>query len=132
MSDAHEKKTGRPTKRTPELIASILARVADGWPVGRAAEREGVAARTIRSWQAEDPDLSAALKAAEAETAGICWGALLQMVRNGDREACRYFIDKRFTDPPEVDEAEQRARAERFYQMWQEMVGGVPPPEPAS
>lgn len=119
-------KTGRPTVRTPELIERILARVRDGWPRGRAAEREGIDARTLRRWQAEDPDLLSDLKGAEAQTAGVCWGALLDNARNGDRESAKYLIDKRFTDPPEVDQDALADHAARLYRLGQEMRGSVP------
>lgn len=50
--------TGRPTKRTPEIVDKILWLLASGKSLNQAAEEAGVLPQTFLGWEREDKELS--------------------------------------------------------------------------
>ena len=62
--------TGRPSKRTPDVVAKVLALIADpSAPLSLTAAcgRAGITRRTWSNWEADDPDLVEVREIARAE-----------------------------------------------------------------
>lgn len=125
MSSEHNE-GGRPSLYSPELVARIAERVGRGCPIGRAAEAEGISARTIRRWKAERPDVLTTLKTAEAKTACTVWESIYSAAQNGDARTATWMVEKRWSDEPELDDEAIQDRASRMYQLGQQMRGTVP------
>lgn len=62
MAETTPKKTGRPSKYTPELAREIIERLSEGEPLRQICREEYMPQwRTIYDWMYRDPDLSAAI-----------------------------------------------------------------------
>lgn len=72
MSEQPERdspKTGRPSKRTPEIVAAILSGLSKGEPLTVLCAQNGVCDDTVRNWAHADEELSRAI--ARARDAGF-------------------------------------------------------------
>lgn len=130
MSSDGPNEGGRPSLYSPELIARIADRVGRGCPISRAAEAEGISARTLRRWKADRADVLTALKTAEAKTACTVWESIYTAAQNGDARTATWMVEKRWSEEPEIDDDEMQDRASRMFQLGQEMRGSVPPSDP--
>lgn len=58
----------RPSKKTAKLVQAIVERLSEGEPLAQICRDEGMpAARTVREWQQDDPEVSAAIARAREE-----------------------------------------------------------------
>lgn len=58
----------RPSKKTAKLVQAIVERLSEGEPLAQICRDEGMpAARTVREWQQNDPEVSAAIARAREE-----------------------------------------------------------------
>jgi len=58
----------RPSKKTANLVQAIVERLSEGEPLAQICRDEGMpAARTVREWQQNDPEVSAAIARAREE-----------------------------------------------------------------
>jgi len=78
MAPKQQKKRGRPSLYTPDIAASICARLAKGEPLTVICADEGMPAdRTVREWQERDAEFSAAIAhARELGFDAIAWQAM--------------------------------------------------------
>lgn len=123
MTDEVARGPGQPTLYSPELIERIRERVAKGSPLSRAAAAEGIDPRTLRLWKANDPKILSTLKRAEAEVACDRWE---KVYRSEDARDAQWMIDKRFTDPVELDEDAVDTLARRLQQYDRAMDESMP------
>ena len=93
-----KRKAGRPTKRTPEVVAEILRRLATGEPMTIICAGDDMPdARKVREWQEEDAALSADIaRAREAGFDQIARDALaIADSAEGDTQRDKLRVDTR-------------------------------------
>lgn len=133
MSSDGPGKTGRPTVRTPEMIATIERALENGMGYKWAAQLAGVTDRTLREWRRADPDLSSALASADARGAKAAWFCIAGAANAGDWKAAAFMVDHKYSAPPEPDEEAIDTLARRLQQIAREMDDSIPDaPEPTS
>lgn len=89
---------GRPTLRTPELIARVKAALRVGLDWGTAAEVAGVHVRTLANWRDSDEDLDADLRAARANATMRAAVRLQERIDAGDVGAIKFFLTCRSSE----------------------------------
>lgn len=70
---ARSRPVGRPTKRSPQVIAKILKTAATGMPLYFAAESGGVSLETLYHWCRQDPELEREIERARLVAAKLRW-----------------------------------------------------------
>ena len=89
------------TKRTPEVVGTILQSVAQGATLKLAAQSAGVSPDTLRKWQAEDPAFKEQLRICRA-------GKLVEWLANIDAMArTDWRASKALLDSVSKDEADE-------------------------
>lgn len=76
-----------PTKRTPELVDAILARLAKGEPLAVICRSEGMPdRRTVNRWRSEDEDLDARFQEARDDGFDAIAAAALAIADDGSED----------------------------------------------
>lgn len=78
---------GRPSLYTAEVVEAICERLSEGEPLAQICRGEGMpAARTVRDWIAERPDVSAAIARAREDGEDRIAADCLEIADDGSRD----------------------------------------------
>lgn len=115
MGRAHliQSKTGRPTKRTPEVERTIRAALGKGLSYQTAAELAGILPDTLRRWRRDDTDFSADCKRAKAEGKANIVGKLIENANSGNVTAQIFWLKTRTEEfrehrPDDTEDVQRR------------------------
>jgi hypothetical protein len=87
VSEEGKNKGGRPSKYTPELVASICARLAEGEPLAQICRDEGMPhPSTVRDWADAKPDVSLAIARAREDGFDRIALEVLEIADDGTRD----------------------------------------------
>lgn len=100
-----KRKTGRPTKRTPEIDGKILTVLKVGVPLSVAARAAGICRDTLEDWRKADPDFSAACEEAMGQAEASMTVRLIRQAEEGNVTAAIYWLKCRC---PEMREPKER------------------------
>lgn len=82
---------GRPSTYSPEVVDAICERLSAGEPLAAICRDEGMpAARTVRDWEAQRPDVAAAIARAREEGEDVMAADCLAIADDGRRD---YTVD---------------------------------------
>ena len=87
--------TGRPTLRSPEVIAAILTSLAIGNTREDSSLAAGISPSTLRLWCHEDAALSPDVERAEAQARQRMVGVVVKAASDGTWTAAMTFLERR-------------------------------------
>ena len=93
-----DKKPGRPTKKTPELIGKLLEALSNGVHRKVAATTCGISSRTLELWVQADEELAERIEAVENEVEQKIVGSIVLAAANGDLKAAQWYLERRYPD----------------------------------
>jgi hypothetical protein len=91
-----DRKMGRPSKLTPEVVGKLLKALADGLTLEQAATSIGVHRDTLRRWREEHPWLNEQLEQAREECRRKMLGVIKSAAESGDPKAAETFLRMSF------------------------------------
>lgn len=99
---ATKKKTGRPTKRTPDVEKLIIKALGVGLSYEVAADFAGIHRDTLLDWRRKDEAFSAAIKGATARGKVGVAGKLMELIRSGNVAATIFWLKTRTEEFREI------------------------------
>jgi hypothetical protein len=87
-----DRKMGRPSKLTPEVVDKLLEALADGLTLEQAATSVGVHRDTLRRWRDENAWLNEQLEQAREECRRKMLGVIKSAAESGDPRAAETFL----------------------------------------
>ena len=91
-----DRKMGRPSKLTAEVVDKLLKALADGLTLEQAATSVGVHRDTLRRWREENPRLNEQLEQAREECRRKMFGVIKSAAECGDYKAAETFLRMSF------------------------------------
>jgi len=91
-----DRKMGRPSKLTAEVVDKLLKALADGLTLEQAATSVGVHRDTLRRWREENPSLNEQLEQAREECRRKMFGVIKSAAECGDYKAAETFLRMSF------------------------------------
>ena len=91
-----DRKMGRPSKLTDEVVDKLLRALADGLTLEQAATSVGVHRDTLRRWREENPSLNEQLEQAREECRRKMFGVIKSAAECGDYKAAETFLRMSF------------------------------------
>jgi hypothetical protein len=85
---------GRPTKRTPDRAALLIAAIAKGLPYKTACQIAGLDFTTFNDWRQKDPEFAMKIEKAEGEAIERNM-ALIQQAAQKDWKASAWLLERR-------------------------------------
>lgn len=125
------KKTGRPSKRTPEVEALIVKALGVGLSYEVAADFAGIHRDTLLAWRRADEAFSASIKAATARGKVGVAGRLMSLIQNGNVAATIFWLKTRTEEFREIRQdrnADPEAIAQELEAAAKAMRGSVQGP----
>lgn len=99
---AAPRRTGRPSKRTPDVEALILKALGVGLSYEVAADFAGIHRDTLLSWRRTDESFSAAVKEATARGKVGVAGRLMSLIQSGNVAATIFWLKTRTEEFREI------------------------------
>src|SRR5438132_1907779 len=87
-----DRKMGRPSKLTAEVVDKLLKALADGLTLEQAATSVGIHRDTLRRWREENPLLNEQLEQAREECRRKMLGVIRSAADSGDYKAAETFL----------------------------------------
>jgi hypothetical protein len=87
-----DRKMGRPSKLTAEVVDKLLKALADGLTLEQAATSVGIHRDTLRRWREENPSLNEQLEQAREECRRKMLGVIRSAADSGDYKAAETFL----------------------------------------
>ena len=125
-------KTGRPSKRTPEVEALIIKALGVGLSYEVAADFAGVHRDTLLAWRRSDETFSAAIKEATARGKVGVAGRLMSLIQNGNVAATIFWLKTRTEEFRELRQdrtADPEAIAQELEAAAKAMRGSIQGPD---
>lgn len=92
------RKLGRPTKKTPELVAKLLQVLGLGVHRKVAAAACGIGESTLHAWLAEDEELAAECDRVENAVEAKLVAQLKKAALGGDTKVACWYLERRYPD----------------------------------
>ena len=104
--------TGRPTKKTPTVLETLLKALREGVPEKSAARIAGISPRTLQNWKSEDEEFAESVAGARDDPDNLARRTLVESMQNGDVETAKFWVSRRCEEfaPPKPVEPDPRAQ----------------------
>lgn len=89
---------GRPTKKTPELVAKLLQVLGLGVHRKVAASVCGIGESTLQGWLAEDEELEAECERVELAVEAKIVSVMRKAALGGDMKTAQWYLERRYPD----------------------------------